>query len=640
MKTKTLFRNSKTAMVALAVTLALSACGPKKPEITQQQILEARSAGTLLDLYNKVQVDLSAASGSSKKSLQAIAQQIAEQLAVDKEQSILQSVEDARLPSGVAPLQTIESLKQEAEPMKTWNAMRYQSLRQKLNGETTQSQDQLAKQLLEVNKIPVDDTVRRISSMAVAAQIAGEGSTHYQNYQQQKERAIVNWMVDADTALASRQYTHAATFLRKVLGVDPGNAEAQEKLALAEQEGFETAFQKALEDSKPELALSELVRVSASPMFESVKSSLANNIQLLNDFFINRALQQSSQGALKSAYKSFIKARQIREIMGQPPQHEAEFDYLRKLMNFAQVMGQKKQFGDQMAYLEIVNQFNPNYPKLQETLKQARQNVVEYAATSMWVQDFAQTGTEHSAGKSVAKQVYSWVFEKMPGEIALVSAQQLSNADTSAPGRLLTLEGDILQAGVDSENSTSKKTMRVVTESKKRPNPAYKEWQEDGSKGTAPPEFLVDEKKEDVSVTVNYTRKTGILSVNYRLVDQKSGQVLINESARDKLVFEGEGNEGVNIGEFNLSFKRPELPSELEIMEQLSVKVAEQIGTKLKTMLKDPDVRYESLGDRALDQNQIKSAKNYYGYAAAIRGFKADDMTTLRQKLIDSVVNH
>lgn len=640
MKIKTSFKNSKVAVVAVAISLALSACGPKKPAITQQQILEARNSGTLQELYNKVQVDLGAASGSSKKSLQAIAQQIAEQLAVDKERDILQRVEDTRLPSGVAPLQTLESLKQEAEQMNAWNVSRYQSVRQKLNGETTLSQDQLAKQLLEVNKIPVDDKVRRLSAMGVAAQIAGEGSSHYQNYQQQKEQAIVSWMVDADTALASRQYTHAATFLRKVLGVDPNNAEAKEKLGLAEQEGFETAFQKALEDSKPELALSELVRVSVSPMFDSVKQSLASSIQLLNDFFINRALQQSSQGALKSAYKSFIKARQIREIMGQAPQHDAEFDYLRKLMNFAQVMGQKKKYGDQMAYLEIVNQFNPNHPKLQETLKQARQNVVEFAATSMWVQDFAQTGTEHSAGKSVAKQVYSWVFDKMPGEIALVTALQLSNADTSAPGRLLTLEGDILQAGVDSENSTSKKTMRVVTESKKRPNPEYKEWKDDGSKGTAPPEFLVDEKKEDVSVTVNYTRKTGILSVNYRLVDQKSGQVLINENARDKLVFEGEGNEGVSIGEFNLPFKRPELPSELEIMEQLSVKVAEQIGSKLKAMLKDPDVRYESLGDRAIEQNQVASAKSYYGYAAAIRGFKSDDMSALRQKLIDSVVNH
>jgi tetratricopeptide (TPR) repeat protein len=534
----------------------------------------------------------------------------------------------------------LESLKQQAEEIRQWDEARYESIMHRLNGEITQAQAQLAKQLLEVNKIPVEDTVRRISALAVAAQIAGEGSSHYQNYRQHKEQAVINWMVQADTAIASRQYTNAASFLRKVLSIDPDNNEAKEKLSLAEQEGFEAAFQKALEDSKPELALSELIRVSASPMFESVKPSIAQNIEALNEFFINRALQQSAQGALKSAYKSFLKARQIREIMGQPPQQDAEFDYLRKLMNFAEVMGQKKRFGDQLAYLEIVNQFNPNYPKLQETLKQVRQSIVEYAATSLWIQDFAQTGTEHSAGKSVAKQVYSWVFDKMPGEVALITAQQVSTADSSAPGRLLSLEGDVLQAGVDSESSTSKKTMRVVTESVKRPNPAYKEWLEDGKKGAAPPEFLVDEKKEDVSVTVNYLRKTGILSVNYRLVDQKTGQVLINENARDKLVFEGEGNEGVSLGEFNLPFKRPELPSDLEIMEQLSVRVAEQIGKQLKALLKDPDVRYEMMGDKALSQNQVDAARNFYGYAAAIRGLKGVEMSPLRQKLIDSVVNH
>jgi tetratricopeptide (TPR) repeat protein len=640
MKINQTFQKSKYTLVAVAVTLAISACGPKKPVITQQQIMDARNAGTLEQLYSKVQTDLATSSGSSKQALTAIAQQIAQQLAVDKERAILQQIEDSRLPYGVAPLQTLESLKQEAEVVAGWDAERYQILSQKLNGEITQAQDQLARQLLEVNKIAVEDEVRRISALAVAARIAGEGSSHYQNYLQHKEQAVVNWMVQADTALAARQYTNAATFLRKVLSIDPENSEAKEKLSLAEQEGFEAAFQKALEDSKPELALSELIRVSASPMFESVKPSIAQNIETLNEYFINRALQQSAQGALNSAYKSFVKARQIRQIMGQPPQHDAEFDYLRKLMNFAQVMGQKKQYGDQMAYLEMVNQFNPDYPKLQGVLKQARQAVVEYAATSLWVQDFAQTGTEHSAGKSVAKQVYSWVFDKMPGDVALVSAQQLSSADASAPGRLLSLEGDVLQAGVDSESSTSKKTMRVVTESKKRPNPAYQEWKEDGGRGIAPPEFLVDEKKEDVSITVNYVRKTGILSVNYRLVDQKTGQVLINENARDKLVFEGEGNEGVSLGEFNLPFKRPELPSDLEIMEQLSEKVAQQIGNRLKAMLKDPDVRYESLGDKALEQKQINAAKNFYGFAAAIRGLKGGDMSQLREKLIDSVVNH
>ncbi len=182
--------------------------------------------------------------------------------------------------------------------------------------------------------------------------------------------------------------------------------------------------------------------------------------------------------------------------------------------------------------------------------------------------------------------------------------------------------------------------MRVVTETIRTPNPAYKEWKEDGSEGTAPPEFLIDEKKEDITVKVLHQRKTGILSVNYRVVDQKTGQVLINETARDKQVFDGEGNEGMSIGEFEMPFKRPELPSDIEIMEKLSAAVAKKIGEQLKTMLSDPDDRYLALGDNAAAKNNHKIAARYYAYAAAIRGVQNNLEATLREKLISSVVEH
>ncbi len=633
-------QNNLTLISLFSLSLILTGCGSGKPAVTQQQIEQARNSGNLVQLYQKVQADLSQASGSSKQKLQAIATQIAEQLAVDKQREIYQKLENERLPSGVVSLTLIDKLKQDSAVIKSWDAARYQQTEQKLRGEATMAQDALANQMIKVSKIAVSDQVKRINAMSVAANIAGEGSQHYQDYMAQKEQAIVNWMVEADTAISNRKYTHAASFLRKVLGLDPNNAEAREKLAVSEQEGFENSFRKALEDSKPELALSELERISRSPLFEKVKPSLTNSISLLNDFFINRALQNAAEGALKGAYENFMKARKIRSIVGEEPQHDAEHAYLNKLMNFAAVKGRNKEYGEQLAYLEIVNKFNPNHPKLKSTLSQARKNIVEYAATSMYVQDFEQTGTHHSAGKAVAKQVYSWVFEQMPGDVALVSAEQLSTADQQAPGRLLTLEGDILSTGVDADSSQSTKTMRVVTETIRTPNPAYKEWKEDGSEGTAPPEFLIDEKKEDVTVRVLHQRKTGILSVNYRVVDQKTGQVLINETARDKQVFDGEGNEGISIGEFEMPFKRPELPSDIEIMEKLSAAVAKKIGEQLKTMLSDPDDRYLALGDNAAAKNNHKIAARYYAYAAAIRGVQDKLEASLREKLISSVVEH
>ena len=65
---------------------------------------------------------------------------------------------------------------------------------------------------------------------------------------------------------------------------------------------------------------------------------------------------------MKGAYKNFKNARAIRSIMGQPFQRDAEFDYLRKLMNFSNSLGGQKRYTEQLAYLEIVNEFNPQHP--------------------------------------------------------------------------------------------------------------------------------------------------------------------------------------------------------------------------------------------------------------------------------------
>jgi len=620
------------------MSLFLAACGPKQPQITQQQIKDARSSGQLEQLYKKVNADLAAASGSSKQSLTAIATQIARQLAADKQAEIYQSIEDNRLPAGVVSLSLLQKLQDSAQEIKAWDESRWNDVQQRISTEKTATQTELSKQLLKVSQLPVDDLLFRINAMGVAAKMAGEGSQQEQNYLSQKEQAIVDWMSEADRALASREYTLAATHLRKVLGLDPNNQEAQEKLSRSEQQGFEAAFRAALEDSKPDLALSELKRIAASPVFEEVKGSLTNSIDLLHDYFINLGLQSSSQGALKAAYRNFSKAREIKQVMNQEPQRNAEVDYLNKLMNFAATKGQQKAYGEQLAYLEVVNQFNPELPKAREALANARKTIVEYASTSMLVQDFSQTGTHHSAGKSVAKQVFAWVFDNMPGQVALVNAQQMSQADTTAPGRILTLEGDILQAGVESQSSNSKKIMRVTTETKRTPNPEYKEWVEDGRKGTAPQEFFVEEKKEDVEVTVNHASKTGILSVSYRLIDQKTGQVLLNQPARDQQIFEGEGNEGIAIGEFNMPYKRPEVPSDIEIMERLSSQVALQIGEQLQKTLQASDQRYETLGDRALAQGKLDIARNYFGYAAAIRSLRGQNTDGVLNKLITAVM--
>ncbi|MCO7223694.1 hypothetical protein [Pleionea sp. CnH1-48] len=625
-----------TRALMLSVCLSLSGCGPKKPTITPQQIDQAQQNGTLNELYEKVQLELQQASGSRRETLNGISAQIADRIALKLQQQIYQQVEDERLPEGVAPLERLQQLKQQTEQIKRWSESRYSETRKKMTNEATQTQDVLSQKLLAVSKIPASDQVKRIAAMEKAARIAGENSRHYQNFVNQKQQTIDNWLAQVDQATAKREYAVAQTYLRKVIGLEPKNEQAKKRLASLQQQEFSSVFRQSLEKGQPEKAYEAFMSIAQTPMFESVKASLGNSIKLLVRFFENQGLQASSKGALKGAYKSFTKARNIQQLIGEPLGSEAEFHFLRKMVNLAANRGKEKRYGEQLAYLEIVAGFNPEYPGIQTQLHKTREFLVKYSSTVLKVEDFSQTGTHHSAGKSVAQKVYGWVFDNMKGDIALVQ-QHSDSVDADAPGRLLVLQGDILEAGVESDNSSGQKTMRVVTETQRQPNPAYAKWLKDGKDGAAPDEFNILEKKEDITVNTQYLRKTGILSIAYRLAET-NGQVVVNENARDKKLFEGEGNESVSIGEFTLERKRAELPSDIEIMEQLSVEVATQIGAKLSEMLKDPDIRYQAAAERLLAENQLEAGKDYLAYALAIRQAKQGETAEIRKQLIETVM--
>jgi hypothetical protein len=617
----------------------LIGCGAKKPTITQQQINQARSNGTLEQLYVKVQQDLAKASGSSKKSLQAIASQIATQIAVDKVQVMKQRVEDARLALKVAPLSLLDAEANKIASIKQLDMAQFQAAEQFIRNEKTLSQDALTKQLMVVNQIAADDQVQKINALSKVAEIAGPGSQYQQDYQQKKLTAIANWRQQAESSIAQKKFLFAATYLRKIIGVDSQNEYANAALVSSQQSDFENNFRKNLESGKPDKALADLMAIADQPMFTAIKQSFSGNINILHDYYINQGLQSTKQGALKGAYKNFRKARSIRKALAMPMINDAEAGYLSKLTNFASSLASKQLFAEQLAYLEIVKEFNPNYSGIDSLLNTARKSLIALSSNSLLIKDFAQTGTHHSAGKSVAQMTYKWVADQLKGDVNLIFEDQLEQTKASSVGRVLVMQGDILQAGVDSETTPGKKTMRVVTETIKKANPAYKKWQDDGAEGSPPEQFLITEKKEDISVNVTYLRKTGILSTSYRLLDQKTDSTLLNESSRDEQTFDAEGNEGVNIGEFKLAFKRPELPSDIQIMEKLSSKVAEQIGDKIKQLLKDPDIGYQQQAESALSSRDYPRAVSYFAYSSAIKSAKSADTSAVNRQLIDTIIN-
>ncbi len=617
---------------------SISACGPKKVLLTENDLNAAYKNGNIMAFYNKVQNEIKTSRGKYRSDLETMSRKVADRIALDQQTKIYQDLENSRIVGGIIPITIAQQQLTEAESLKTFDQSRYEATQKKISMEITRSQDTLSSQLSAIGKIPQENDIQRLSLMAKAAGIAGEGSQYAETYQLEKSKWVTLLKQQAQKAMNERKFSKASTYLRKILNVSPDEKGVKDLLKQTQQGDFEVRFRKFLEEGKPDIAYQELIALVDASDFDNIRKKLGNDINLLVRYFENQALQATSQGSLKKAHAYFKKSRHIRQLMQQTLVSDVEFTFLKRMMNLAKFRGSEKRYGEQLAYLEVVAEFNPKQPGIQQELKETRKKLTEYASTSIFVKDFSQTGTHHSAGKSVAQKVYGWVYDHLLGDVVLVHDENLLKRFADSPGQMLVLEGDVLEAGVDQENNPGKKTMRVVTETIKKSNPEYEKWKRSGETDNKPEEFLVSEKKEDISINVTNHRKTGVLVTAYRLIDSRSDKVIINENARDKKLYEGESSEGVNIGEFQLPYKPAELPSDTEVMEQLSTSVADVIGKKIKTMLRDPDIRYETLGDEALKKNQYEAAKNYFGYGLAIRTIKGGDVTQLRKKLVDLVM--
>jgi hypothetical protein len=172
--------------------------------------------------------------------------------------------------------------------------------------------------------------------------------------------------------------------------------------------------------------------------------------------------------------------------------------------------------------------------------------------------------------------------------------------------------------------------MRVEVGSESKPNPNYISWLEMSSKDRKsveqPAETIEEPTYENISVGVTRHRKIGIFSVSYRLVEASSGRVIFPDSITVNSEHEDESSEGVEIGDFKVDFKLADLPSDVEILDELARKVATSIGEKLVEQLKDQDQKYLAAASSYAEQNDCVGEVTSLGSALMIMKLKDLDV--------------
>jgi len=109
--------------------------------------------------------------------------------------------------------------------------------------------------------------------------------------------------------------------------------------------------------------------------------------------------------------------------------------------------------------------------------------------------------------------------------------------------------------------------------------------------------------------------------------------VLFADSVLDRKEASDESAEGVQLGEFKSEFKIAMLPSDSELLSDLSAVLSKRIGGKVVELLKDPEIEYRRLGQKLFDERNFVNATEELAKALVMSQSKNKDTAELEQTL-------
>jgi len=638
---------SKRLLTALAVSL-LVACAAEVPLIPQTEVDAARQAGTLASLYQRLGTELAREdiSSKSRSRIETQRRDIGDLLAAERAQQIQGTLK--AYPS-LVPLSVLLDAEQQAEPVKQWSATRYTPLMAELSGKRQQTQEAIDARLLQLNALGIEDASTKIQVFNEL--IALNGGEAAAMFEQQKAEFVEYLYSTAVVAVERAQFEEAGRLLEPVAMVNPDYKGIRQLQLQVNASLFEKRFYDALGQGRPEEAYQLFLELAESPGFDLVRDQIAPTAAELAKYFALLGDKQRKQGNMQAAFNSFRYARYISNHLGKTATYSSEEKNFIAALDKQFATAQKS--GDTVlayGYLLALESLDPSHSSLKRHMRSVREAVQAEAEVKIAAMPLSNANKERAYGGGLASKVSQYLLSEIPDDVDIIERAQFDSIlqkakrpDASTYLSYYYVQGEILEASVDTSEKPNDRQVRVVTEYSEAPNPEHQKWL-DLSSGARreqpePPRMIKIPKKEDVTIRGTAVKKVGVFSVIFRLVDPFTSKVLFVDSLTEKSMEEGENVQGMEIGEFRQEAKSSDLPSDSEMLDVLADRVAGLIANRLIEEFKQPELRYREYGQRAMQEEKLQPAAINFGYAAILAEKKqAEDAASVREEFLDALM--
>lgn len=391
---------------------------------------------------------------------------------------------------------------------------------------------------------------------------------------------------------------------------------------------------------------------------ESLKTKLAKR-------YFDEAVNFTQQGKLSKVCEKIVMARTYSPaIQGGALFNELINNLSRKLMERAEKYSKQKMWGNALVWLQKIESLDPDNQDLFYKTLEAKDAITRRIKKSIAVFDFGSPSNYEDAGKIVANKLIAFLHTNASGDVKIIERENLKSLlkevqlgqtglvdfESIQTAKMKGIDtfilGDVLQYSVKSRTQKSSKLVKVLVDTEMIPNSDFTLWLLQHPKASkedwknAPPKEREKKNYQFVSYNAGITKISSLIEISYKLVDTTTGENLSTDTTSGKLTKEDKYQDELLMA--NIPYDPLDLPSELEVLNELSNEKVAEVGQNVLKHFQSLEVEY-------FNKAQVQVKRRFFeeaieGYMDAIFDEKLKRITTpisqQSQEIIEKLIQN
>lgn len=635
----------KKIIYFLILSLIVVSCATAPPKYSQSDISSATTRANQLALYEGLQAELAVTGkGANADSYRQLISDLGRKMAREETVLIWEKATRSELSSGHIPFGVMNEAEVSAEPIRTWNRASYDKLVDDLRQHRIATEGALIEEQALLASLTGDsDLVPRVETMSRIRELYGDNQEADAVYKAAYEQAHKQLRFLGDQAQRSGDYQAALWQYQSLKRLDPAYSGIDELIATS-RTGIESSdFRGLLAAGDIESAYLVFTNLARRNLTPTQKREFVGPAKNLADYYSNNATNMVGERRYPEAYDMILREIAVRQWIGESSQikNSTIAEFCEAMFDLSTASGAANYTGLKYGYLLLVHEFDPNYFSLETELWDTRETVYDNAIRRIGsVMIHSSDPTDQQIASQIAAGVREYLMENIPVDVKIVERDKLDDVKRE---RAMTdkldeaykelesadylIEGELLTAEVESQIIIVRDRKRVITGHEEVSNPAFDDWvKEKGIRKAdhpdAPSRTITIQKEEDVELTIEEHRKFGEVSVTYRVIDSQTSEHIHSETISHNLKVSDQAQEGVRYGDFVQEAKLPDLPTNIEIYNDLVDQVVDEMATDLIAFLANPEGDYFENCKQLFRNNEPIEAAEQCANAAVLREYK------------------